>query len=43
MKLQLAYSQADNRKPNSLEHIILNAVANLSRVRVLTERHRIAR
>jgi len=37
MKLQLAYSQADNRKPNSLEHIILNAVANLSRVRVLTE------
>src|SRR5215203_1496050 len=37
MKLQLAYNQADNQKTNSLGYIISNAVANLSRVRVLTE------
>jgi GNAT superfamily N-acetyltransferase len=37
MKLQLAYSQADTQKINSLEYIISNAVANLSRVQVLTE------
>lgn len=36
MKLQLAYNQADSRKLNSLEYKITNAVANLSRVRVLT-------
>lgn len=37
MKLQLAYKQADNRKTNSLEYIISNAVANLTRVQVFTE------
>jgi hypothetical protein len=37
MKLQLAYSQADKSKTDSLEYMIANAVANLSRVRVLTE------
>jgi len=37
MKLQLAYKQADTQKVNSLEFIITNAVANLSRVRNLTE------
>lgn len=37
MKLQLAYKQADSRKTNSLEYAIANAVANLSRVQVLTE------
>lgn len=37
MKLQLAYNYAENHKTTSLEHIISNAVANLSRVQVLTE------
>lgn len=37
MKLHLAYNQADLRKVNSLEYSIANAVANLSRVQVLTE------
>ena len=37
MTLQLAYNQADSQKTNSLEYIISNAVANLSRVQVLTE------
>jgi GNAT superfamily N-acetyltransferase len=37
MKLQLAYKQADTKKTNPLEDIISNAVANLSRVQILTE------
>ncbi|HVE55204.1 MAG TPA: GNAT family N-acetyltransferase [Pyrinomonadaceae bacterium] len=37
MKLKLAYNQAETQKVNSLEYIISNAVANLSRVQVLTE------
>jgi GNAT superfamily N-acetyltransferase len=37
MKLQLAYNQADNKKVDSLEYVISNAVANLSRVQALTE------
>lgn len=37
MKLQIAYNNAENHKTNSLEYIISNAVANLSRVQVLTE------
>lgn len=40
MKLQLAYNQADSQKVNSLEYIISNAVANLSRVQKLTETDR---
>jgi len=36
MKLQLAYN-ADRQNVNSLEYIISNAVANLSRVQVLSE------
>src|SRR5688572_12703438 len=40
MKLQLAYNQADSQKLNSLEYKISNAVANLSRVCVLTENDR---
>jgi uncharacterized protein len=39
MKLQLAYNHADSQKVNSLEYIISNAVANLSRVQILTESH----
>lgn len=41
MKLQLAYNHADNNKVNSLEYIIANAVANLSRVQTLTEADRV--
>ncbi|MEP6903205.1 MAG: GNAT family N-acetyltransferase [Actinomycetota bacterium] len=37
MKLQLAHNYADTQKTNSLEYIISNAVANLSRVQTLTE------
>ncbi len=37
MKLQLAYNYAENHKTNSLEYIISNAVANQSRVQILTE------
>ena len=37
MQLQLVYNYADNHKTNSLEYIIARAVANLSRVQVLTE------
>lgn len=37
MKLQLAYNYAETQKTNSLEYIISNAVANLSRVQILTE------
>jgi uncharacterized protein len=37
MKLQLAYKQADHKKANLLEYNLANAVANQSRVRVLTE------
>jgi GNAT superfamily N-acetyltransferase len=37
MKLQLAHNQADTQKVNSLEYIISSAVANLSRVKILTE------
>ncbi len=40
MKLQLAYNQADNKKVNSLEYIISNAIANLSRVQMMTEADR---
>ncbi len=40
MKLQLAYKQTDSQKANSLEYIITNAVANLSRVQNLTEADR---
>ncbi|HEY0458848.1 MAG TPA: GNAT family N-acetyltransferase [Pyrinomonadaceae bacterium] len=37
MKLQLAYNEPPRRKVNSLEYAITNAVANISRVQVLTE------
>jgi uncharacterized protein len=40
MKLQLAYNYAENRKINTLEFVIANAVANLSRVQTLTENDR---
>ncbi len=36
MKLQLAYDYAENQKTNSFEYIIANALANMSRVQVLT-------
>jgi GNAT superfamily N-acetyltransferase len=37
MTLQLAYNYADNQHTNSFEYTISRAVANLSRVQVLTE------
>jgi uncharacterized protein len=40
MNLHLAYNYAENRKTNTLEFIISNAVANLSRVQTLTENDR---
>jgi uncharacterized protein len=40
MKLQLAYNYAQSQNTNSLEYIISNAVANLSRVQSLTENDR---
>lgn len=40
MKLQLAYNQADHQKTSLLEYTLANAVANQSRVRVLTENDR---